>query len=193
MADEGGALDYAKEFSITRPVFVESLTWVNKGASACYIQIFDLPWNPSTAKNITDTNSVTGELTSAGHLLETGDAITVTGVAGISSGFVRVATVDTFYVYDTLAHAQARSSATGLVLPTNDADPGTYVVTGVIPEEYPVLAETNAPANVGSFTIGNFRRGCTARAVTAVNGSTAISASDIKFTPRYRRSTRNAT
>jgi len=189
LADQGGPNDYAAELQVaTVPLELESLTALNKSATNYYLQIFDLPFTAS-ARNITAADNVTGVLTLAGHKFQTGDAVTIGGgLAAMGGGYVRIAppsvSADTFTVYDTLAHAQA-GGATGLVLPAGAGLTGTAIITGVIPEELPLLGTGSAPSNIISYNNGRFRRGCYVRLVTAVNGST-LGGADAKFTPRWR-------
>ena len=189
LADQGAPNDYAAELQVaTRPIDLESLTALNKSATPYYLQIFDLPFTAS-ARNITDSDDVTGALTLAGHKFQTGDAVTIGGaLSAMGSGYVRIAppsvSADTFYLYDTLAHAIA-GGATGLVLPAASDLTGTAIITGVIPEELPLLGTGSVPSNIVSYNNGRFKRGCYVRAVTAINGST-LAGNDVKFTPRYR-------
>lgn len=189
LADQGGPLAYAKEFLIPSNTLLESLTCVNKGASACYIQLFDTPRKLAIA--ITDTDNTTDVITAAGHQLVTGDAVTLTGIDGITEGFVQVIDADTFYVFETRAGAIDETVGAVPLTPTNDDETGTVELTSdatsaPVAEEYPVAAAADAPSNVLSFAAARFHRGLYVRAVTAINGSTLISGDDIKFTPRYR-------
>lgn len=187
-ADQGGPLAYAKEFLLNRNLFLESLTWVNKSAATVYIQLFDSP--RKMAVPITNTVNATGIITAAAHSFVTGDHVFQVGIDGMpgASLYVNVVDADTFTFH--LSRALALSGAS-ILPPDADGDTGVVdlysnIITPPVCEEYPVLAETSAPSNVGSYTNGRFRRGLYVRAVTAINGSTLISAADIKFTPRYR-------
>ena len=189
MADQGGPNDYAAALQVaTRGIELESLTALNKSASNYYLQFFNLPFTAGT-RNITDSVAATGALTLAGHKFETGDAVTIAGALNaMGSGYVRATppsvSLDTFTVYDTLAHALA-GGTTGLVLPAGDGLTGTIIITGVIPEEMPLLGTGSVPSNIISYVNGRFNRGLYVRAVTAINGST-LAGADVKFTPRYR-------
>jgi hypothetical protein len=187
-ADQGGPLAYAKTMLIPVPTLLESLTIVSKSTSACYVQLLDYPRLIGVA--ITDTDSVTGVITAAAHNFVTGDRVTLTGIAGVTTAYLNAATADTFTLYTTRALAIA--GGTPDVLPSIDNDTGSLdlasYAAGTVPviEEYPVGAASSAPTNVVSVTNARFKRGLYVRAVTAQNGSTLISAADIKYTPRYR-------
>lgn len=187
-ADQGGPLAYAKEFLLNRNLFLESLTWVNKSAATVYIQLFDSP--RKLAVPITNTVNATGYVTAPAHEFITGDKVIQVGIDGVpgTPTYVNVVDADTLTFHSTRAQAIA---GTSIWYPDTDGDTGVVdlysnIITPPVCEEYPVLAETSAPSNVGSYTNGRFRRGLYVRAVTAINGSTLISAADIKFTPRYR-------
>ena len=187
-ADQGGPQAYAKELILPQNCDLESLTWVNKGTDNCYIQLFDAP-RSVTAIAITDTDMATGLITAAAHGFVTGDKVTFSGIATLTTHYVNAASSSTLYAYSTRALALA--GGTPDVLPDADNDTGTCLLASIaasapVPEEYPCLPAASAPANLGSFTNARFRRGLYVRAVTAVNGSTLISNADIKFTPRYR-------
>lgn len=185
-ADQGGPLDFAKEMLLNLNTLLESLTVVNKG-SACYVQIFDSP--RKLAVPVTDTVALSGLITAPAHGFQTGDRVTFTGIAGLTSGYIQNASVDTIYVCSTRALALA--GALPDLLPSGDGDTGfldlySNLASPPVPEEYPLAAEASAPSNVLSYTNARFRRGVYARGVTAINGSTLIAAADLKFTPRYR-------
>lgn len=186
-ADEGGPQAFAKELLLNRNCLLESLTCVNKATSGCYIQLFNSP--RKLAVPITDTDSVTGIITAAAHGFVTGDYVTLTGIAGVTSGYLRVINANSFNLHSTRALALADGDPD--VLPDNDDDTGSLdlasnLTSAPVAEEYPLGAETAQPTNVLSLTNAKFGRGLYVRAVTAINGSTLISAADIKFTPRYR-------
>lgn len=187
-ADEGGPLDYAKEFLIQRNVQLESLTCVSKSASACYIQLFDTPRKMDIAISDSDVGDATYTLTT-GHQFVNGDKVTLTGITGGPfTGYFRNVTATTFSLHNTRAEALAGTDA---IAPPNDGETGTVELASVtasspISEEYPLAAAADAPSNVLSLTNARFKRGLYVRAVTAQNGSTLISGDDIKFTPRYR-------
>jgi len=185
-ADEGGPLDWAKELLLPRNVLLESLTAVNQG-DACVLQLFDSP--RKLAVPITDTDSTTGLITAPDHGFVSGDAVTLTGIDGLTSGWINVADADTFYVH---ANRPAAIAGEDPSLPDNDGDTGTLDLTSnvtspPVPEEYSLAAAASAPANVLSYTNARFRRGLYARCVTELDGSTLIGSDDVKFTPRYRR------
>ena len=197
MADQGGVNDYAADLVVgTRHLELESLTALNKSATNYYLQLFNYPFAVGTARAITTSIAATGALTLVGHGLKTGDAVTIGGaLATLGNGYVWRAPdgvrgfADTFYVYDTLAHALA-GGATGLQLPGSDGLTGTVLLRSasdalVIPEEMPLLGTGNAPANIVSYLNGRFTRGLYVRAVTAINGST-LGGADVKYTPRFR-------
>ena len=197
MADQGGVVDYAADLVVgTRHLELESLTVLNKSATNYYLQLFNYGFAVGTARNITASVAATGALTLAGHLLRTGDAVTIGGaLAAFGNGYVLVPPAgvtgyaNTFYVYDTLAHALA-GGATGLQLPGGDNTLGTVLLrtaadAPMIPEEIPLMGTGSAPSNIVSVLNERFTRGLYARIVTAVNGST-LGGSDAKFTPRYR-------
>jgi hypothetical protein len=189
MADQGGPNDYAAALQVaTRGIDLESLTALNKSVSNYYLQLFNLPFTAGT-RNITDSVVATGALTLAGHKFQNGDAVTIAGaLSAMGSGYVRIApptvSEDLFYVYDTLAHALA-GGATGLIAPAGGGLTGTVIITGVIPEEMPLLGTALTPSNIISYVNGRFNRGLYVRAVTAINGST-LAGADVKYTPRYR-------
>jgi hypothetical protein len=186
ISDQGGPLDWAKEFLVNQNCLLDSLTALNKSASAIYIQMFDSP--RKLAVPITNTDNATGVLTAAGHVFITGDYVTLTSIAGLGSGYLNKVDPSSFTIHSTRALALAGTSP---LLPTSNGDTGSAdlasnISSPPIPEEYPLLAVANAPSNLISYVNGRFRRGLYVRAVTAVNGSTLISAADVKFTPRYR-------
>lgn len=188
-ADEGGPLAYGKSFLLPRNVCLESLTWVNKGATGAYIQLFNTPRPVAWA--ITNSSIGLTEFTvTTGSGFVNGDAVTLTGVTGGPlTGYYRKGEDDTtFSLHATRADAL---SGTDPIAPGANGDTGTLdltsnITSAPVAEEYPVLAEPSAPANVGSLTNARFGRGLYVRAVTAASGSTLISADDVKFTPRYR-------
>lgn len=205
LADQGAPLDWAKEATIaTRKVDLDSLTVVNKGASGCVIQLWNLPFSP-TAGRTTTVDGATGIATLASHKLNDGDQVTLTGsTSGTASGFVRRLTKDSFQIFGTRAQAQATTVLTGLVSlaslvgtittawtagVTVDSD-GNEVA--IVPEEFSILGVASAPSNQLSYTGSKFTRGLYVRGVTALNGSTLISANDLKFTARYRLATGTA-
>lgn len=185
-ADQGGPLPYAKTLLLNRNCLVESLTAVNKGASTCYVQLFNTPRKLAVA--ITNTNNSTGVITAAAHEYVTGDKVTLAGITGLTTGYMNAATADTLKLYSTRALALA--GGTPDLLPTNNGESGTFslasdAASAPVAEEYPLLAAGSAPSNVLSYSNARFTRGLYVRAVTAQNGSTLISADDIKYTPRY--------
>ena len=185
-ADEGGPLALAKEFLIDHNLYLESLTWENTGAAAAFIQIFNIPRKLAVA--ITDTDKTTGVVTAVAHGFVTGDRLTFSGITGLTTHYVKAASVDTLKVYST--RALALVGGTPNVLPTNDDETGTVTLatdaaTAPPFEEYPVLAAASAPSNIGSYTAASFTRGLYVRAVTAAAGSTLISSAAVRFTPRY--------
>lgn len=188
-ADEGGPLALAKEMLVDHNLWLESLTWENTGASAAFIQIFNVPRKLAIA--ITDTADpldLTGYITAASHELVTGDYVTCTGISGVTSGYVRVQNANSFNLYTTRAGA---ISGTGtIIVPDTENDTGSVTLasdaaSAPLYEEYPVLAAGSAPQNIGSYTNAKFSRGLYVRAVTAAGGSTLISSAEIRFTPRY--------
>lgn len=185
-ADEGGPLALAKEFLIDHNLWLESLTWENTGADTAYIQIFNVPRKPS-AVAITDTDMTTGLITAPSHGLRTGDAITFSSIAGLTTGYAQVANDDAFYVHSN--RIVALSGALPDLFPDNDDDTGTVILTSLATppayEEYPVLGSGSAPSNIGSYTNAQFSRGLYVRAVTAAGGSTLVGSAVIRFTPRY--------
>lgn len=188
IADQGGPLAYAKEMLIPKPTLLACCTAVNKGASACYIQFIDSP--RKLAVPITDSAVVAATYTAPGHQFVTGDAVTLTGITGGPfAGYLHVIDADTFSFHESRADALAGSDA---VAPANEGETGTLDLTSnlaapPVPEEYPLAAAASAPANVMSLLNARFHRGLYVRAVTAINGSTLISAADVKFTPRHRQ------
>lgn len=102
----------------TGPSQLISLFGYNSGAQQ-YLQIFDSSAGPTVA--VTAWVAATDIFTAAAHGLTTGERVQLTGtVAGISAGiyYAQWISADTFYLYDTLAHAQAggatgRSDVTG--------------------------------------------------------------------------------
>lgn len=186
-SDEGGPRAYAKELLLNRNVMLESLTCVSKAAAAVYIQLFDTPRRLAVA--ITDTSIAAASLTSAAHGFVTGDKVSVTDVAPFTGDvWLSVIDADTFQLHFNRAAALA---GTGAVAPVSNGDTGTFQLasdstSAPVAEEYPLGAAADAPSNVLSLTNARFKRGLYVRAVTAQNGSTLISADDVKFTPRYR-------
>lgn len=187
-ADEGGPLAYAKQFLLPRNVALESLTWVNKGASGAYIQLFNSP--RPLAWPVTDSDIGAESFTvTAGHGFQNGDYVTLElATAGTVSGYLYNVDATTITLH---ANRADGLSGSGPVAPANDNETGTLdlasnVTSAPVAEEYPVLNEASAPANVGSLTNAKFSRGLYVRAVTAAGGSTLISGDDVKFTPRYR-------
>jgi len=185
-ADEGGPLADAKECLIDHNLWLESLTVENKGATAVYLQVFNVPRKLAVA--VTDTNNTGGDLIAASHGFLTGDRVTFSGIAGLTTHFVNRQDADLLYAYSTRALALAGDVPD--VLPTNNGDPGTMTLasdaaTAPTYEEYVMLDTTNAPANQTSLTNIRFSRGLYARGVTAARGSTRIASADLIFTPRY--------
>lgn len=188
MADQGFPNDYAAELQIgTRELELESLTALNKSATNYYLQLFNLNFSPSRA-GITSGGDFPGQMFLAGHGFRDGDAVAYV-VGGVTNNwFVRIAppaisgSADRFYLYDTLAHALDRTSNAGM---QNPSFPGTTQITGIIPEEMPLLGTGSVPSNIVSYLNGRFTRGLYVRAVTAINGTT-LGGSDVKFTPRFR-------
>lgn len=196
MADQGGVNDYAADLQVgTRALELESLTALNKSATNYYLQLFDLPFT-ADARNI-GAIAASGGITLTAHKFQDGDAVVATGIPGLTNGtyYVRIAPTgtrpdlgadpNTFYLYDTQAHATDRTSLTGLQTPTPGAGAGSVQIAGVIPEEMPLMGTGAAPGNIVSYLNGRFLRGLYVRVVTAVNGSTKGNA-DVKFTPRFR-------
>jgi len=189
LADQGGPLDWAKVFLIKQNCLLESLTALNKSAAAIYIQMFDSP--RKLAVPITDTDMTTGDITAPAHGFVTGDRVTLSGIATLTSGYIWVNSADTFRLFTTRAEALAETGSGLSLLPDGDDDTGTLHLfsnnaSAPVCEEYPLLAAANAPSNLISYVNGRFKRGLYVRAVTAVNGSTIISGDDVKYTPRYR-------
>ena len=196
MADQGGVNDYAADLVVgTRHLELESLTALNKGATNYYLQLWPYPFAVGTARNITASVAATGALTLVGHGLKTGDAVTIGGALAFGNGYVEVPPAgmkgaeDTFFIYDTLAHALA-GTATGLQLPGSDNTLGTVLLrtaadAPAICEELPLLGAGSAPANIVSYLNGRFPRGLYVRIVTAINGN-VLGGTDAKFTPRFR-------
>lgn len=198
LADQGAPLDWAKEATLcTRKVDLESLTVVNKGASAVVIQLWNLPFSP-TAGRTTTVDGTTGIATLASHKLNDGDNVTISDGTHTATGYVRRLTPNTFQLFDTRAHAQATDSLTGLqslatiagtintTWNSGVAVDGTGAEVALVPEEFSILGSGSAPSNQLSYTGSKFTRGLHAKGVTALGGSTLISATDLKFTPRYR-------
>jgi hypothetical protein len=196
LSDQGFPLDWAKKAVIaTKNVELESLTVVNKGASACVIQLFNLPFDPAVVGAPTIASNI---CTLANHGLQTGDNVTLTGgTSGTATGYVAKLDANRFSLYDTLANARTADGSTGLtslasVVGTVSTvwNSGTVIQNGtdyaLLCEEYPLLGTSGSPSNQMSFTAAKFTRGLFVRGVTALNGSTLIGSSDLKFTPRFR-------
>lgn len=193
LSDQGCPLDWGKKAVIaTKNVELESLTVVNKGASAAILQLFNLPFDPTAVGTVTVASNIA---TLASHGLETGDNVTLTGATtGTATGYVAKLGKDTFRLYSTLANARLNDGSTGLQTLTFTGAITTVWNSGItgpndlaiVPEEYPIAGSGSAPSNQLSYTAAKFARGLFVRGVTALNGSTLISANDLKFTPRYR-------
>lgn len=187
-ADEGGPLAYGKTFLLPRNVVLESLTWVNKGATAAYIQLFNSPRPVGWPITNSSVGGSSFEVV-AGHGFVNGDAVTLTGITGGPfSGYLY--NIDATHISYHATRSDALTN-TDPIAPPNDTETGvldlTSNITGaIVAEEYPVLDVASAPSNVGSLTTAKFGRGLFVRAVTAAAGSTLISGDDVKFTPRYR-------
>ena len=195
LSDQGQPLDWGKKAVIaSKNVELESLTVVNKGASAAVIQLFNLPFDP-TALGAFTVSGTTDIATKASHGLETGDNITLTGsTSGTVTGYVRKIDNNTFAILDSLAHARDNSYSTLsdlAVLVGTVSGVWNSGVTGpsdlaLVAEEYPIAGAAGAPSNIFSITAAKFSRGLFVRGVTALAGATLISSDDLKFTPRYR-------
>lgn len=93
-----------------QPTIVYSVFGYNSGAQQ-WLQIYDSASGPTVA--VTAWDSTLDTFTCATHGLSTGQRIQLTGtVAGIAAGIYYVGQVDasTFYIYNTLANAQALGS-----------------------------------------------------------------------------------
>lgn len=186
-ADQGGPLDWAIEMLVNQPTLLESLTVVNKGTAA-YVQIFDCP-RKARGIAISNTNNTTGVITVEDvNSYVSGDKVTFTGITGLTTHYINAASGTTIKAYSTRALALA--GGTPDVLPTNNGETGTFLLASLstlpICEEYPIGDAAAAPTNVISLINARFRRGLYVRGVTAVNGTTLIGSSDLKYTPRYR-------
>lgn len=95
----------------TNPTVLVSVFGYNSGSQQ-WIQIFDSSSGPSLSVTCTASSDV---FVLAGHGLTTGQRVQIgTGFGGVSAAIYYVNSVDTstFYLYDTLAHAQT-GGATG--------------------------------------------------------------------------------
>lgn len=188
-ADEGGPLDWAKDFIIPRNVLLESLTWVNKSAADIYIQLFDVPRKMDVAITGSAVEPDNWFVVETGHGFQDGDEVTLAlAPGGTVNGWLH--NIDATHISLHTSRAEALTGTTPEV-PASAAETGTLnlsslVTTPPVPEEYPVLMASSAPSNVGSYTNARFKRGLYVRAVTAVDGDTKIASNDVKFTPRYR-------
>lgn len=96
----------------TGPGVLISLFGYNSGAQQ-FLQIYDSSAGPTVS--VTAWVAATDIFTAAGHGLKNTEKVQLTGtVAGISAGFYYVGLIDadTFYLYDTIAHA-VTAGATG--------------------------------------------------------------------------------
>ena len=193
LSDQGQPLDWAKKAVIAaKNVELESLTVVNKSASACVIQLFNLPFDPAAVGTVTAAGNIA---TLANHGLQTGDNVTLTGgTSGTATGVVARLDANRFRLYATLANARLNDGSTGLQTLTFVGAITTVWNSGIagpadaalVPEEYPILGTGGSPSNQMSYTAAKFTRGLFVRGVTALAGGTLISGDDLKFTPRYR-------
>jgi hypothetical protein len=189
LADQGGPLDWAKEFLVNQNCLLESLTALNKSAAAIYIQMFDSP--RKLAVPITSTSAAANTFTAVAHGFITGDAVRIpSGITGLTNVVKYLGRVDadTFKLYGNRANALSGTTPFDVTVNSETAtlDLDSNYTSAPIPEEYPLLAAAGAPSNLISYVNGRFKRGLYVRAVTAVNGSTLIGSADVKFTPRYR-------
>lgn len=172
-----GPSAYVKEALVTnKNAILKALTVTNKGSGTAWIQLYDGCGGVIAAANISACVIATGVLTIVGHGFSTGAKVATVSLPGITNGnyYVRKLSADTFTIHTNFEDAWSN------VLPKypNSATPaGT--VAGIVdgtPYEYPL--PTNSVLSVSGK---RFWKGIYLRGVTAADGSTLISASDLKI------------
>lgn len=105
-----------------------SLFGFNNGAQQ-WVQLFDVTSAGLFTGDITDTDNSPGVGYCVGDApgFVNGQAISLTGIAGLTTGYARMASTDAFQVYDTREHAIA-GGATGLLLMDNLGDTGSWAL-----------------------------------------------------------------
>lgn len=179
-----GPSAYVKEAVVTnRNALLQAMAITNKGSGTAWIQIYDAAGGVIAAASITACVIATGVLTIASHGFVTGQKVATVSLPGITNGnyYVRKLSANTFTLHTTYEAAWAN---TNIQYPNSAVAAGT--VAGIVDtsicnaEEYPL--PTNS---VLSVQMKRFVQGIYVRGVTAADGSTLISASDLKIVAHY--------
>lgn len=108
----------------------DPVPWFGNGAPALILQAnatnnaFDLGFVAvPTYIAITNTNNSTGLISAANHRLIPGDAVTLSDIAGLTTGYAAPRSEHTFVIYATSAEALADSGTVSL--PSNNGDTGS--------------------------------------------------------------------